>query len=120
MFGCFGTKNKDKPSEKSNNKYSHKPSEIISNENSVKNLKNELSDLKIDIESYKLQNYILEDVLTQYKNILDTVNGKRLDEMSLFKEIENLIMKENFNLKQSYESLTGSAKILEANVKTFY
>ena len=71
----------------------------------------------IDKEGYRLECYFIEDCLQNYKKILSDINSDENEYEDLFTK---LLVRENFNLKQQFESLTHSIKVNSANVFNEY
>lgn len=67
----------------------------------------------IDGESLKLQNYFLEDIVSQYKKVLNEMSDKKQNKNDL---ILKMVSKENYILKNSYDSLNATMRLLKINV----
>jgi hypothetical protein len=90
----------------------------------------------IDSESFKLQKYFLEDVLANYKEILNDISGVSGNSGNagsvfnqnkinftepgnkiIFEKIMKIMSKENFGLKNQSESLNSNIKVVKTNVR---
>lgn len=103
MLSCFGVKSKTGKKE-TNRK------EIDSQEMILKNLKLDLNDIRIETENYKIQAYLLDEILYEYKKCLNEIETEPQE------TVENLLLQENSNLTNSCENLKGDLDHLHINV----
>ena len=79
-------------------------------------MKFEINDYRIDTESLRLQFYLVEETVNQYKKLIVEINNN-IDDNKFKESFIQVMSKETFDLKQKYENLEGTIKILKTDVK---
>ena len=110
MFSCFGySKKKDIIKHPISQKADLEPKISDINE-----LRAQISDLSVQEDNLKEQEDFYQDLLTQYKILLNGINSGELENVP--NAIEKFILKENYILKRNHQGLTAKAETLQINV----